>query len=92
MEPCSSNTTMTTIQALKDLGEQLGLEGTDLRDFVKEQQYLEREERTKEREEREKQHDFEKEKQDREMELRRMEFEIEMKKIETSVMQEGLNN
>lgn len=83
---------MTTIQALKELGEQLGLEGTDLRDFVKEQQYLEREERTKEREEREKQRDFEKEKQDREMQLRRMEFEIEMKKLETSVMQEGLND
>ena len=53
---------MTTIQVLKGLGDQLGLEGTDLRDFIKEQQYLEREERTKEREETEKQRDFEKRK------------------------------
>ena len=46
---------MTTVQALEDLGEQMGLKGTDLRDFIKEQQVLEREERDRQREEQDKQ-------------------------------------
>jgi len=37
------NPKMATVQALKDLGEQMSLKGTDLRDFIKEQQELERE-------------------------------------------------
>jgi len=36
---------MATVQTLKDLGEQMGLKGTEFRDFIKEQQDLEREER-----------------------------------------------
>jgi len=42
--------TMTTIQVLKDMGEQMGLKGNDLRDFIKEQQAFERKEREKQRE------------------------------------------
>ena len=42
--------TMTTIQVLKDMGEQMGLKGNDLRDFMKEQQAFEREESEKQRE------------------------------------------
>jgi len=40
----------TSVQTLKDLGEQMGLNGTDLKDFIKEQQELERDERNKQRE------------------------------------------
>jgi len=41
---------MTTVQILKDLGEQMGLKGTELRDLIKEQQDLERKERNLQRE------------------------------------------
>jgi len=41
---------MATVQILKDLGEQMGLKGTELSDFVKELQDLEREERNQQRE------------------------------------------
>jgi len=40
---------MTTVQTLTELGEQTGLKGTELKDFVREQQTLEREEREKQR-------------------------------------------
>jgi len=46
---------MTTVKVLEELAEQMGLKGTDLRDFIKEQQEMEIEERTKQREEQEKQ-------------------------------------
>jgi len=46
---------MATVHTLKDLGEQMGLKGTELRDFIKEQQGLEREERHRLREEQDKQ-------------------------------------
>jgi len=45
---------MSTVQELKELGESMQLSGTDLADFIKEQQTLEREERVREREEKEK--------------------------------------
>jgi len=38
---------MTTVQTLKEIGEQKGLKGTELKDFIREQQTLEREERKK---------------------------------------------
>ena len=41
---------MTSVQELMSLGENIGLEGAELRSFITEQQSLEREERTKERE------------------------------------------
>jgi len=41
---------MTTVQTLTELGEQTGLKGTELKDFVREQQTLEREKREKNRE------------------------------------------
>jgi len=46
---------MATVQTLKDLGEQMGLKATELRDFIKEQQDLEREERRRLREQQDKQ-------------------------------------
>jgi len=49
---------MTTVQILKDLGEQMGLKGTELRDFIKEQQDLEIEERSQQQREHDRiQHD-----------------------------------
>jgi len=41
---------MATVQILKDLDEQMGLKGTEVRDFIKEQQDLEREETNQQRE------------------------------------------
>ena len=46
---------MATVQILTDLGEQMGLKGTELKDFIKKQQELEREERNRLREEQDKQ-------------------------------------
>jgi len=46
---------MATVQILKDLGEQMGLNGTELKEFIKEQQELEREESNTLREEQERQ-------------------------------------
>jgi len=77
-------TLATSVQVPKELGEQMGLKGIELRDFIKEQQEMEREERTKQREyekenaklaaeEQEKQRVFEREK---------LEFEQENQKIE----------
>jgi len=43
-------TLVTSVQVLKELGEQMGLKGIELRDFIKEQREMEREERTKRRE------------------------------------------
>jgi len=40
---------MATIQILKDLGKQMGVKGTELRDLIKGQQNLEREERNQQR-------------------------------------------
>jgi len=40
----------TSAQQLKDIGTSMGLEGTDLLNFVREQQKLEREERDKKKE------------------------------------------
>jgi len=40
---------MTTVQELMKLGEQMNLTGADLKEFIKEQQMLAREEREKER-------------------------------------------
>jgi len=55
---------MTTVQTLTELGEQTGLKGTELKDFVREQQTLEREKREKNREnERERGREVEQEKQ-----------------------------
>ena len=44
---------MATVQELMKLGEQMNLTGADLKEFIREQQILAREEREKEREERE---------------------------------------
>ena len=41
---------MATVQELMKLGEQMNLTGTDLKEFIREQQILAREERERERE------------------------------------------
>jgi len=41
---------MASVQTLKELAEQTGLKGAELREFIKEQQDLEREERNQQRE------------------------------------------
>jgi len=40
---------MASVQTMKDLGEQMGLKGTELRKFIKEQHDLEREESSQQR-------------------------------------------
>jgi len=79
---------MATVQILKDLGEQMGLKGTELRDFIKEQQDLEGEERNQQREhdriEQDKQRESEKEQRERERE--KEQHEIECMKFERDKM------
>jgi len=75
---------MSTIQALKDLGESIiGLKGTELREFIKEQQDLARKERAKQREYDEKQHEYQKER-----EKEQMEYEKEREKQKLDIMKE----
>jgi len=50
---------MSTAQELVAVGKELGLDGENLRKFIKEQQALEREDRSKEREAREKEKEYE---------------------------------
>jgi len=63
---------MATVQILKDLSEQMGLKGSKLRDFINEQQDLEREEKNQQREhdmiEQDKQRKSEKQQRERERE------------------------
>ena len=73
---------MATVQELSALGHEIGLTGLDLKEFIKEQQNLAREEREKERE-----YQREKDEKDRQYELERqkeitkqMEVEAELKK------------
>jgi len=54
----------TTLQQLKELGESLGLQGSDLVDFIKEQQNAEREERERKRGKKEKKKEERKKKRD----------------------------
>ena len=81
---------VSTVQMLKEIGEQIGLDGTELRDFIREQQDLEREERRKQREyedetrkqeadieERKRAQEAEKADKDREFELERMKLKRE---------------
>ena len=60
-------TLATSVQVLKELGEQMGLKGIELRDFIKEQQNVEREDRTKQRGYETKQREYEKEQREYEM-------------------------
>ena len=57
---------MSTVQELLAVGKELGLDGEDLRKFIKEQQALEREERLKEREAREKEKEYERQEKEKE--------------------------
>ena len=90
--------TMTTIQVLKDMGEQMGLKGNDLRDFMKEQQAFEREEREKQREheirmkeresaEKQKQYEYEERLKERDVAMKQKQYETEVEverlKLET---------
>ncbi len=69
---------MATVQELKKVGEEMGLKGSELKDFVQEQQALAREEREKERVEKENER-VEKEKERVEKENERIEKEHERK-------------
>ena len=79
---------MTTVQTLKEIGEQMGLKGTDLKDFIREQQTLEREEREKqrkhEREQQDKQRLWQAEQQDKEREQKdkKRDHQYTLKKME----------
>ena len=66
----------TPVQELLKVGEQLGLQGEDLRAFITEQQQKEREERKEERERREK---------EREMERLKLEKEIKQMELHATV-------
>jgi len=71
---------MVSIQTLKDLGEQMGLKGTKLRDFIKKQQDLDREERNRLREEQDKQREHDKIQQDKLDKFRLAQMEREKEK------------
>ena len=80
---------MPTVQELKELGESMKLSGTDLADFIKEQQTLEREERVRERDEKEKERQFEVEREQvmrakmaDELKAREQQYQFEMAKLE----------
>ena len=84
-------TLATSVQVLKELGEQMGFKGIELRDFIKEQQEMEREERTRQRAYETKQREYEKEnaklaaeeqEKQRVFEREKLEFEQENQKIE----------
>ena len=60
---------MTSVQELKEIGEAMGLKGSELRDFIKDQQDREREERQKQRE-----HEKEHEKQQSEEKRRAVSY------------------
>ena len=68
----------TTLQQLKELGESMGLQGTALVEFIKEQQNTEREEREKLRHEKEKER-VEKEKE-RQEKAKERQFELDREK------------
>jgi len=57
---------MSTVQELVAVGKELGLDGEDLRKFIKEQHALESEERLKEREAREKEKEYERQEKEKE--------------------------
>ena len=90
---------MATVQILKDLGEHMGLKGTELRDFIKEQPGVEREERNQQREHDRIQQDKldkfrlaqmerekDKEQYEKEQHVKDREFEIERMKFERDKM------
>jgi len=68
---------MSTVQELVVVGKEMGLDGEDLRQFIKEQQALEREERLKEREAREQEKETDRA-------LRRMELEVQREQLKTN--------
>ena len=69
---------MATVQDLAALGEKMGLEKDELKEFIKEQQNLARDEREREREIKDK---------DREMDFRREQIELEKVKERTRQME-----
>ena len=79
---------MTSVQELKDIGEAMGLKGSELRDFIKEQQDREREERQKQREyeteqhEKQREHEKQHEKQQSEEKQRDRDYELSRLKLE----------
>jgi len=64
----------TTVQDWKKLGEDLGFDGAELREFISEQQAIAREEREKERQEREKEREAKEKEKEREFKEKEMQF------------------
>jgi len=79
---------MASVQTLKDLGEQMGLKGTELRDFIKEQQDLDTKERSRLREEQDKQREHDKIQQDKLGKFRLALIEREMEKEQSECQRE----
>jgi len=67
----------TSAQQLKEIGASLGLEGTDLLNFIKEQQKMEREDREKERERQREERALEEQRKEKEEQRKREEKERE---------------
>jgi len=67
----------TSAQQLKEIGASLGLEGTDLLNFIKEQQKMEREDRDKERERQREERALEEQRKEKEEQRKREEKERE---------------
>ena len=74
---------MTTVQQLKALGEEIGLTGSDLADFIKEQQAAERKERELDRA-------YQKEEKERQFELEKLRIEKEKLRIENEKVDKDL--
>ena len=79
----------TVLQELMRLGEALGYEGPDLREFVKEQQEKDREGRREEREFQREREERDRVERDKTMEFEKFKLEMEMKKIEAQGRVEG---
>ena len=79
------------MEKLIQQGKELGLEGKDLREFVKEQQDREREERLQQRQEKEKQREYEEREKEKQREYEEKEkqrrYELEMKRLEFETAQ-----
>ena len=77
--------TSTTLHELMKLGEILGYEGAELRDFVREQQTKEREEREKERERLKEEREFQRQQRKEEREEKEMEYQHQKEEREAQV-------
>ena len=83
---------MDTLKEITDLGRTMGYEGEKLREFVKDQQDRQREERKEKRDMLQKEQQVERERQDYELKMAQLKFETEKaaKEVEMKVREKDL--